>query len=177
MAHGYLLHEFLSPLANQRTDAYGGSFDNRIRFLCETVQAVREVWPERLPLGVRLSCTDWVPGGWTPEETVALAERLKGEGVDIIDCSSGGNVPRAPVPAGPGYQVPFAEAVRRGAGIATQAVGLITAPAQADEIIRNGRADMVLLGRGLLHDPYWPLHAAQALKVKPPVPPQYLRAF
>lgn len=176
-AHGYLIHSFYSPLSNRRTDAYGGSFENRTRFLCETVQAVRSVWPERLPLGVRLSCTDWSADGWQPEDTVELARQLKPEGVDIIDCSSGGNLAHAQVPVGSGYQVPFAEMVRRGAGIATQAVGMITAPAQADEIVRNGRADMVLLGRELLRDPSWPCHAAQALKVTPPVPPQYLRAY
>lgn len=176
-AHGYLIHSFYSPLSNLRTDAYGGSFENRTRFLCETVQAVREVWPERYPLAVRLSCTDWVADGWLPQDSMELARQLKPEGVDIIDCSSGGNVPHARVPAGAGYQVPFAEAVRQGAQIATQAVGLITAPAQADEIIRNGRADMVLLGRELLRDPYWPCHAALALKAIPPVPPQYLRAY
>jgi 2,4-dienoyl-CoA reductase-like NADH-dependent reductase (Old Yellow Enzyme family) len=176
-AHGYLIHSFYSPLANQRTDEYGGSFENRIRFLIETTRAVRNVWPERLPLTVRLSCTDWLADGWAVEDSVALAGRLKEEGVDLIDCSSGGNAPKAPVPLGPGYQVPLAESVRVGAGIATAAVGLITAPVQADEIIRNGRADIVLLGRELLRDPHWPLHAAQALKQTPPVPPQYLRAF
>lgn len=176
-AHGYLLHSFYSPFCNQRSDAYGGCFDNRIRFLLETAHAIREVWPERLPLTVRLSCTDWIPDGWSPADSVELARQLKQEGVDMIDCSSGGNVPKAPVPVGAGYQVPLSEAVRSGAGIATQAVGMITAPAQADEIIRNGRADMVLLGRELLRDPYWPLHAAQSLKLPAPVPAQYLRAF
>lgn len=176
-AHGYLIHSFYSPLANQRTDEYGGSFENRIRFMLETARAVRQVWPERLPLTVRISCTDWLEGGWTAEDSAALARRLKEEGVDLIDCSSGGNAPTAPVPLGAGYQVPLSETVRRGASIATAAVGLITAPAQADEIIRNGRADLVLLGRELLRDPYWPLHAAQVLKQPAPVPPQYLRAF
>jgi len=135
------------------------------------------VWPERLPLLVRLSCTDWVEGGWTVEESAALARLLKPEGVDLIDCSSGGNIRRAPVPLGPGYQVPLAEHVRKEGGIPTAAVGLITAPAQADEIVRNGRADLVLLGRELLRDPYWPIHAAQALKDEVKVPPQYLRAY
>jgi 2,4-dienoyl-CoA reductase-like NADH-dependent reductase (Old Yellow Enzyme family) len=176
-AHGYLIHSFYSPLSNQRTDEYGGSFENRIRFLLETVRAVRPVWPERLPLTVRISGTDWVEGGWSIEDSVELARHLKTEGVDLIDCSSGGNVPNAKVPAGAGYQLPISEAVRQGAGIQTAAVGLITAPAQADEIIRNGRADLVLLGREMLRDPYWALHAAQALKQPASVPPQYLRAF
>lgn len=175
-AHGYLIHSFYSPLSNQRADEYGGSFENRTRFLLETTRAVRRVWPQRLPLTVRLSCTDWLEDGWTVEDSTALAGRLKAEGVDLIDCSSGGSALRAPVPLGPGYQVPLSEAVRK-AGTATAAVGLITAPAQADEIIRNGRADLVLLGRELLRDPYWPLHAAIALKQPAPIPPQYLRAF
>ncbi len=178
-AHGYLSHEFLSPLNNKRTDRYGGSFENRIRFLLETVRAVRGVWPERLPLAVRLSCTDWVPGGWDIDQSVELARRLKGEGVDLIDCSSGGAVPDAKVPVGPGYQVPFAERIRREAGIATAAVGAVTAPAQADQIVRQGQADLVLLGREFLRDPYWPLRAARALgqaaALAPPV--QYARAW
>jgi len=176
-AHGYLIHSFYSPLSNQRTDRYGGSFDNRIRFLLETVQKVRAVWPERLPLAVRISGTDWTEGGWTVEESVALARCLKGEGVDLVDCSSGGNMAHARVPLGPGYQVPIAEAVKHGAGILTASVGLVTSPAHADEIVRNGRADVVLLGREMLRDPYWALHAAQTLKQPAPVPPQYLRAF
>ena len=178
-AHGYLLHEFLSPLSNQRTDRYGGSFENRARFLIETTQAVRAVWPERLPLGVRISCSDWVDGGWDIEHSVALARLLKAEGVDLIDCSSGGLVPQAQIPVGPGYQVPFAERIRREAGIATAAVGLITAPTHADEIVRNGRADLVLLAREVLRDAQWPLRAAQALGqtavLRPPV--QYQRAW
>jgi len=178
-AHGYLMHEFLSPLSNQRTDEYGGSFENRIRFSLETARAVRTVWPENKPLTVRFSCTDWTEGGWTLEETIDLARQLKAEGVDLIDCSTGGNVPRARIPVGAGYQVPFAEAIRREAGIATAAVGMITAPAQADEIIRNGRADLVLLARASLRDPYWPLHAARELrqtdKLTPPL--QYGRAL
>jgi 2,4-dienoyl-CoA reductase-like NADH-dependent reductase (Old Yellow Enzyme family) len=178
-AHGYLSHEFLSPLSNQRTDAYGGSYDNRVRFLLETTHAVRAVWPERLPLSVRLSCTDWAPGGWDIEQSIELARRLKDEGVDLIDCSSGGLVPDARTPAGPGFQVPFAERIRREADIATAAVGLITAPAHADEIVRNGRADLVLLARELLRDAEWPLRAAHALgqtaALKPP--PQYARAW
>jgi 2,4-dienoyl-CoA reductase-like NADH-dependent reductase (Old Yellow Enzyme family) len=180
-AHGYLIHNFYSPLSNHRDDEYGGCFENRIRFLIETTRAVRRVWPERLPLTARLSCTDWLEGGWSVEDSVELARRLKDEGVDLIDCSSGGNAPKAPVPLGPGYQVPLSEAVRaastRGAGIATAAVGLITAPAHADEIIRNGRADLVLLGRELLRNPSWPIHAAIALKQPAPVPPQYLRGY
>lgn len=176
-AHGYLIHSFYSPISNQRSDEYGGSFENRIRFLIETVQTIRPVWPEHLPLTVRISGTDWVEGGWTVTESVDLARRLKFEGVDLIDCSSGGGAAQAKVPVGPGYQVPISEAVRSGADILTATVGLITAPAQADEIIRNGRADIVLLGREMLRDPYWALHAAQALKQPAPVPPQYLRAF
>jgi 2,4-dienoyl-CoA reductase-like NADH-dependent reductase (Old Yellow Enzyme family) len=176
-AHGYLLHSFYSPLSNQRTDEYGGSFENRIRFLMETVRAIRPVWPGHLPLTVRISGTDWQEGGWTVAESVELARHLKLEGVDLIDCSSGGGVAQARVPVGPGYQVPISEAVRKGADILTATVGLITAPAQADEIIRNGRADLVLLGREMLRDPYWALHAAQILKQPAPIPPQYLRAF
>lgn len=178
-AHGYLSHEFLSPLSNRRPDNYGGSFENRIRFLLETTQAVRAVWPERLPFTVRLSCSDWADGGWTPDETVALARRLKREGVDLIDCSSGGSTGAAQIPLGAGYQVPFAARIRREAQIATAAVGLITDPMQADQIVRNGEADVVLLARELLRDPNWPLRAARALHVKPPVAPplQYLRAW
>jgi 2,4-dienoyl-CoA reductase-like NADH-dependent reductase (Old Yellow Enzyme family) len=176
-AHGYLIHSFLSPLSNQRTDEYGGSLENRSRFILETARTVRSVWPERLPLTVRLSCTEWVDNGWTIDNTVELAHRLKQEGVDLIDCSSGGNLPNALVPTGPGYQVPLSEAVRRGVQIATAAVGMITAPTHADEIIRSGRADLVLLGREMLRDPYWALHAAQALKQPLPTPNQYLRGF
>lgn len=176
-AHGYLLHNFYSSLSNQRTDSYGGSYENRIRFILETARAVRGVWPERLPLAVRLSCTDWVEGGWCIEESVELSCRLKEAGVDLIDCSSGGNIPKAPIPVGAGYQIPLAEAIRQGAHIATAGVGLITAPQQADEIVRNRRADIVLLGRELLRNPYWPLQAAQALGQPAPVPNPYLRAF
>ncbi len=172
-----MIHSFYSPLSNQRTDEYGGSFENRIRFLIETVRVIRPVWPERLPLTVRISGTDWVEGGWSMEDSVALARQLKSEGVDLIDCSSGGSVPNAKVPVGAGYQLPISEAVRQGAGLQTAAVGLITAPAQADEIIRNRRADLVFLGREMLRDPYWALHAAQALKQPASVPSQYLRAF
>ena len=178
-AHGYLSHEFLSPLTNQRTDKYGGAFENRIRFLLEMTRAVRAVWPERLPLAVRISCTDWVEGGWDIEQSVELARRLKAEGVDLIDCSSGGTVPHAKIPVGAGYQVPFAERIRREAGIVTAAVGCITEPTHADEIIRNGRADMVLLAREFLREPYWPLKAAHALGRKDSVttPVQYGRAW
>jgi 2,4-dienoyl-CoA reductase-like NADH-dependent reductase (Old Yellow Enzyme family) len=176
-AHGYLLHSFLSPLSNQRADAYGGSFNNRASFLIETLRAVRTVWPERLPLTVRLSCTDWAAGGWTVADTVALAWLLKAEGTDLIDCSSGGSLPGVKIPAAPGYQVRFAEVVRRETGVPTAAVGLITDPQQADTIVRAGRADVVLLGRALLRDPHWPLHAAAALDQPAPVPNQYLRAF
>ena len=176
-AHGYLIHSFYSPLSNQRADEYGGSFENRIRFLLETVRTVRPVWPERLPLTVRISGTDWVEGGWTVDDSVELARHLKVEGVDLVDCSSGGAAPNAKVPAGPGYQVHIAEAVRRGAGIQTAAVGLITAPTQADEIIRNQQADLVLLGREMLRDPHWALRAAQALGQPAPLPLPYLRAY
>jgi 2,4-dienoyl-CoA reductase-like NADH-dependent reductase (Old Yellow Enzyme family) len=176
-AHGYLAHSFYSPLSNQRNDDYGGSFENRIRFLRETIRLVRQVWPEKLPLGVRISGTDWSEGGWTLAESVELARLLKIDGVDLIDCSSGGNMHHAKVPVGAGYQVPIAEAVRKGADILTASVGLITNAAQADEIVRNGRADVVLLGREMLRDPYWALHAARALGQPAPVPPQYLRAF
>ena len=178
-AHGYLIHEFLSPISNQRSDEYGGSFDNRIRFILETVQAMKVVWPDDKPFTVRLSCTDWIDGGWTLDESVKLARLLKHEGVDLIDCSSGGAAPQQTIPSGgyPGYQVPFAEALRNGAEIATAAVGLISAPTHADEIIRNNRADLVVLAREFLRDPHWPIHAARALKQDAPIPPQYLRGF
>lgn len=174
--HGYLLHEFLSPLSNRRTDAYGGSFDNRTRLVREVAGALREVWPEWLPLFVRISATDWVDGGWDVEQSVELARQLKPLGVDLVDCSSGGVVPDAKIPVGPGYQVPAAEQLRRQAGLPTAAVGLITEPAQAEAIIRDARADMVLLARELLRNPYWPLHAARALGVDVEWPPQYQRA-
>jgi 2,4-dienoyl-CoA reductase-like NADH-dependent reductase (Old Yellow Enzyme family) len=178
-AHGYLLHEFLSPLSNRRTDSYGGSFENRIRFVIETTRAVRAVWPEHLPLTIRVSATDWVEGGWTLEETVELARKLKDEGVDLIDCSSAGVVPKVKIAAGPGFQVPLAERVRRDANIPTAAVGLITEARHADDIVRKGQADLVYLARALLRDPNWPLHAAKELghaeALKPPV--QYARAF
>ncbi len=178
-AHGYLSHEFLSPLSNQRTDRYGGSFENRTRFLLETTRAVRATWPERLPLTVRISCTDWIEGGWTIDESVELAKALKSEGVDLIDCSSGGTSAAAKIPVGAGYQVLFAERVRREAGIATAAVGMITDPMQADQIVRTGQADLVLMARESLRDPNWPLRAAKALHVKPApaAPVQYGRAW
>jgi 2,4-dienoyl-CoA reductase-like NADH-dependent reductase (Old Yellow Enzyme family) len=175
-AHGYLIHEFLSPLVNTRTDEYGGSYDNRARLCLEVVRAVRSVWPERLPLFVRLSCTDWKQGGWDVEQSVELARRLRALGVDLIDCSSGGAVPDAVIPVAPGYQVGFAERIRGEAGVATGAVGLITEPGQADGIIRENRADCVLLARELLRDPYWPLRAARELGQVVPWPVQYLRA-
>lgn len=175
-AHGYLAHEFLSPLSNQRTDEYGGSFANRVRMLREIVGEVRGELGDKLPLSVRISATDWVDGGWTVDESVELAKLLKSDGADVIDCSSGGLVPDAKIPVGPGYQTEFAERIRREAGIATAAVGMITSAAQADHIIRTGQADIVLLAREFLRDPYWPLHAAQALHQTAQWPVQYLRA-
>jgi len=175
-AHGYLFHEFYSPFSNRRSDAYGGRFENRTRMLRETVARVREALPDSCPLLVRISSTDWTEGGWDAEQSVALARELKRLGVDAIDCSSGGNVEKAAIPVGAGYQVPFAARIRREAEIATAAVGMITDPAQADQIVRNGEADLVLLARALLRDPYWPLHAAQALGQTVPWPAQYLRA-
>ncbi|WP_266206064.1 NADPH dehydrogenase NamA [Pontibacter kalidii] len=175
-AHGYLLHEFYSPLSNQRTDKYGGSFENRIRLLLEVTERVRQVWPEELPLLVRISATDWTDGGWTGEDSVALAKELKKLGVDLIDCSTGANVPRASIPVGPGYQVPFAEQVKQQAGIPTGAVGVITEARQAEEILAKGQADMVLLARELLRDPYFPMHAALELGAEHAWAPQYERA-
>jgi 2,4-dienoyl-CoA reductase-like NADH-dependent reductase (Old Yellow Enzyme family) len=178
-AHGYLLHSFLSPLSNQRRDAYGGSFEHRIRLLLEVAADIRRSWDDAKPMFVRLSCTDWLPGGWDLEQSVALAQRLKPAGVDLIDCSSGGGVAHVKIPIGPGFQVPFAKAIRAGAGIATAAVGMITQPQQAEQIITDGSADMVLLAREMLRDPYWPLHAAAALGRREEVfpPKQYGRAF
>lgn len=175
-AHGYLLHEFLSPLSNRREDQYGGSFENRIRFLKEVVTAVRRSWPDRLPLFVRISATDWADGGWTTEDSVTLARELKPLGVDLIDCSSGGNVSMVRIPVGPGYQVQFAERVRKEAGIMTGTVGMITSPAQAETIVRTGQADAVLLARELLRHPYWPLQAAKELHHDLAWPKQYERA-
>lgn len=176
MAHGYLLHEFLSPISNQRDDAYGGSSENRMRYPLEVFEAVRVTLPAGTPLGVRVSATDWVDGGWTPAETVALAKRLKALGCDFVDVSSGGLDPRQKVPLGPGYQVPFAEQVRREAGIPTMAVGLITEPEQAERIVAGGQADFVALGRGIMDDPRWAWHAAATLGAEAPYASQYVRA-
>jgi len=176
-AHGYLFNSFLSPLTNHRTDKYGGSFENRIRLLLDTTRAVRKVWPDNLPLAVRLSAIDWKDGGWQIEDSIALAQLLKTEGVDLMDCSSGGLVPDAKITVTPGYQVPFAEKIRHGAKIATAAVGFITEPKQADDIIRTGQADVVLLARQFLRDPYWPAHAARTLGHKITPPNQYARAW
>ncbi|HEX7240079.1 MAG TPA: NADH:flavin oxidoreductase/NADH oxidase [Longimicrobiaceae bacterium] len=175
-AHGYLLHQFLSPLSNRRTDGYGGSFENRTRLVREVVEAVRGVWPEELPLFLRISATDWAEGGWDVEQSVELVRALGPLGVDLVDCSSGGLVPGVKIPVGPGYQTEFAERVRREGGVATAAVGLITDPTQADAIVRGGRAEMVFLARQLLRDPYWPLHAARQLGVAAEWPVQYQRA-
>ena len=175
-AHGYLLHEFLSPLSNKRTDKYGGRFENRVRLLLDVTDGVRAAWPQELPVFVRISATEWTDGGFDIDQSVQLARVLKQHGVDVIDTSSGGNVPGVMIPAGPSYQVPFAQRIRAETGIATAAVGQITEPEQADAIIRNGEADLVLLARELLRDPYWPLHAAQTLGVEIPWPAQYLRA-
>jgi len=175
-AHGYLLHQFLSPLSNRRTDAYGGSFENRTRLVREVAEAVRRVWPEALPLFVRVSATDWAEGGWDADQTVELARQLKPLGVDLVDCSSGGLLPNVRIPVAPGFQVPFAERVRREAGVATSAVGLIREAEQAAQIVRQGQADLVLLGRQMLRDPYWPQHAAKQLGVPVPHPIQYGRA-
>ncbi len=177
-AHGYLMHQFFSPLVNRRADRWGGSFENRTRLVLEVTRAVRRVWPERLPLFVRISATDYVAGGWDLEQSVELAKRLGQEGVDLIDTSSGGAVPVPPgtIPLVPLYQTPFAERIRREAGIATGAVGLITEPADAESIVADGRADMVFLARELLRDPYWPHYAARALGAQTDWPRQYGRA-
>lgn len=176
-AHGYLLHQFLSPLSNQRLDEYGGSFENRIRLVLQVTEAVREVWPKELPVFVRVSATDWVEDGWNPDETVELARRLKALGVDLIDVSSGGTAASAEIPVGPGYQTRFAERVRKEAAIATGTVGMITEPAQAEHILRTGQADLILLARELLRDPYWPLHADDDLGGRKAIwPAQYQRA-
>lgn len=174
-AHGYLLQEFLSPVSNKRTDEYGGSFENRIRLLLEVTKAIRTVWPEDYPLFARISSTEWTEGGWTPEESVRLAPLLQKAGADLIDCSSGGNIHDAKIPVGPGYQVPFAEMTRK-TGIMTAAVGMITEARQAEEIISSGRADLVLFGRELLRNPYFPLQAARELGADTAWPNQYLRA-
>lgn len=182
-AHGYLIHEFLSPLSNTRTDEYGGSFENRVRFPLEIVRAVRISFPSELPVWVRLSVTDWIEpsaevptGGLSPEDSVAFARLLKEEGIDLVDCSSGGNDPRQQIPIGAGYQVAFAERIRREVGIQTGAVGMITSPEQADQIVRTGQADVVLLAREMLRNPYWPLHAAESLHKAGSWPVQYERA-
>ena len=174
-AHGYLLHEFLSPLSNHRTDEYGGSFENRSRLLLEVTAATREVWPAELPLLVRLSVTDWTEGGWNADESVQLAAMLRARGVDLLDCSTGGNVPQAPIPVGPGYQVQFAERIRQETGLLTGAVGLITTPAEAEAILANDQADLVLLAREFLREPYFPLLAAHELGAEVPWPVQYER--
>jgi 2,4-dienoyl-CoA reductase-like NADH-dependent reductase (Old Yellow Enzyme family) len=174
-AHGYLLQEFLSPLSNRRSDEYGGSFDNRIRLLEKVVEAVRSVWPEGNPLFVRISSTDWTEGGWEAEDSVKLASVLKEKGVDLIDCSSGGNVYNAVIPFSPGYQVPFSEAVRK-TGIMTGTVGMITTAGQAESILLEEKADLILMGRELLRNPYFPLHAARELGDDISWPVQYLRA-
>jgi 2,4-dienoyl-CoA reductase-like NADH-dependent reductase (Old Yellow Enzyme family) len=176
MAHGYLVHEFLSPLSNHRADAYGGSLENRMRFPLRIARAVRAVWPDHLPLFVRISCTDWVDGGWDLPQSIALCRELAALGVDLIDCSSGALVPYATIPVGPGFQVPFSAAIRESVGITTATVGLITDPVQAEGILSSGQADAVLMAREFLRQPYWPLHAAKALGVEIPWPSQYERA-
>ncbi|MBO9666294.1 MAG: NADH:flavin oxidoreductase/NADH oxidase [Bdellovibrio sp.] len=176
MAHGYLLNEFLSPLSNQRTDSYGGSLENRMRLPLEVVDAIRKVWPTGLPLFVRISATEWVENGWDLAQSIHFTKELKKHGVDLIDCSTGGNVPGVKIPLEPGYQVPLAEGVRNGANIPTGAVGLITDPLKAEEILASGKADAIFLARELLRHPYWPLHAAKKLGVDVPWPLQYERA-
>jgi 2,4-dienoyl-CoA reductase-like NADH-dependent reductase (Old Yellow Enzyme family) len=174
MAHGYLAHEFLSPLSNKRKDEYGGNPENRMRFPLQIANTVREIWPK--PLFVRISCTDWVDGGWNLAQSLDLCRHLKKIGVDLIDCSSGGIVPDAKIPAAPGYQTPFAAAIRKEIEIATGAVGLILEPAQAEQILVTGQADAIFLAREMLRNPYWPLQAAKALRVELPWSPQYERA-
>ena len=175
-AHGYLIHQFLSPVSNQRTDRYGGSFENRIRFLLEIIEAIKSVWPEELPLIVRISATDYLEGGWNLEEAIQLAKILKTEGADLIDCSSGGLVPYAHVVFGPGYQVPFASAIKKEAGILTGAVGMITEAEQAESILANGEADLILQARESLREPYFALKAAKELGDDVDWPLQYVRA-
>lgn len=176
MAHGYLLHEFLSPLSNQRADDYGGSLENRARLPLAVASAVRAAWPQQWPVFVRISATDWADGGWDLDQSIYLARWLKDQDIDLIDCSSAGLIPTAQVPAGPGFQTPFATAVRNQAGVPTGAVGLITDPAQAEHVVATGLADVVFLARELLRDPYWPLHAAHALGADVSWPVQYQRA-
>jgi len=175
-AHGYLIHEFLSPLSNHRTDGYGGSFENRIRLLTEIIKSVQTVWPQNLPLFVRISATDWMEGGWTADDAVQLSSILRLNGVDLIDCSSGGNVLNAKIPFAPGFQVQFAERIKNEAGIMTGAVGLITEPHHAEEILSRGQADLIIIGRASLRDPHYPLHAALSLGEDLPWPVQYERA-
>jgi 2,4-dienoyl-CoA reductase-like NADH-dependent reductase (Old Yellow Enzyme family) len=176
MAHGYLMHEFLSPKSNQRKDEYGGKLENRCRLSIEVAKAVREVIPGGMPLFVRISATDWIDDGWDIEQSVQLCKWLKETGVDLIDCSSGGNINKALIPAGPGYQIPFSEKIKNEVGILTGGVGLITSPEQAEQIIKNGQSDLVELARQMLRDPYWPLHAAKQLNINVKWPNQYLRA-
>lgn len=175
-AHGYLLHEFLSPLSNRRTDEYGGSLENRMRFPLMIAKSVREIWPAEKPVFVRISATDWTEGGWDLPQSIEFAKKLKEIGIDLIDCSSGAIIPHVKIPAAPGYQVPFAEAISKEAGILTGAVGMITDPQQAEEIISSGKADAVIIARELLRNPYWPLHAAAKLGSEIPWPKQYERA-
>ena len=175
-AHGYLLHQFLSPLTNKRTDNYGGSFENRIRLLLEIVDAINSIWPDNLPLFVRISATDYVEGGWNIDESIKLSEILKNKGVDLIDCSSGGTVSHVKIPLGPGYQVKFAEQIKKETGIMTGAVGLITNAKQAEEIVAKEQADLILIARASLRDPYFALHAAHELGVDVDWPVQYVRA-
>jgi len=176
MAHGYLLHEFLSPISNKRKDAFGGTLENREDFPLSVAKIVRKVWPESLPLFVRISCTDWVKGGWDIEQSIHFCNRLKDMEVDLIDCSSGGLVPDAVIPAGPGFQVPFSSAIRSEVGIPTAAVGIITEPVQAEQILVTDQADAVLMAREFLRHPYWPLDAARELNIDIPWPDQYKRA-
>jgi 2,4-dienoyl-CoA reductase-like NADH-dependent reductase (Old Yellow Enzyme family) len=175
-AHGYLIHQFLSPLSNTRTDEYGGSFGNRVRFLLQVVEAVKQAWRPDYPLFVRLSCTDWVEGGWDIEDSVKVSALLKDRGVDLVDCSSGGTAPKARIPLGPAYQAPFAARIKKETGVLTGAVGLITTPEQSEEILGQGQADLIILAREFLRDPYFPLHAARALGDGIAWPPQYERA-
>lgn len=176
MAHGYLLHQFLSPLSNFRDDEFGGDLENRMRFPLLVARRVREAWPQDLPVFVRISATDWVEGGWNLEQSLELCRRLKALGIDMIDCSSAGLIPDTVIPVGPGFQVPLSAKIRHAVGIATGAVGLITAPVQAEQVVATGLADVVLLAREMLRDPYWPMHAAQVLKAEHPWPLQYQRA-
>jgi len=175
-AHGFLVHQFLSPLSNKRTDSYGGSLENRCRLALEIAKEIRDHIPDNMPLLVRLSSTDWVENGWDIEQSIYLARGLKEAGVDLIDCSSGGNVPAAKIPAGPGYQLPFSERIKKEVKILTGGVGFITSPEQAETVVRSGQADIVLLGREILRHPYWPLEAAKRLRVEIKWPEQYLRA-